>query len=303
MVQNIVALQTGYDFSGVRVKTDAEAGELNRSLNARAFTHGSDIWLGKNESVNDVKLMSHELTHVVQQGAAKKISPKTLSNLGDTKFESNVKRSLQTLVAGGSHDASQYRDEIAQFKRENSAATIDRLQRQILESPKSTDIAQKSNSQIMRFCAGCTPATPSAIPRNFRQTAGSDAGGGVLHFEYAWDSSTGNLADLRGCEVGERVDYTQTENPPFCNRRNPTILWVAGQDGRAQDNHSPGLCGARKVSTERATQYYRYRCGGGSPVNLMGPVSIVREVIRKPDGSYKYRITKSGIPAEIDPLP
>jgi hypothetical protein len=296
-------LQTGYDFSNVRIKTDSEAGNLNRALNARAFTLGSDIWLGRNESINDVKLMAHELTHVVQQGGATRISPKPLAGLSNLKFARGVMGYLQALVRGGSHDASQYREQIAQFKKENPADEIDRLQRQILESPNFADFAQQSNSQIMRFCAGCTPTRTGAVPTNLRQTAGSDAGGGVLHFEYAWDSSSGSLADLSDCEVGEKVDYTQTEDPPFSPAPNPTIIWLPGANGAMQDNHSPGVHTPYKASTERATQYYRYRVSRGSPVNLLGPIAIVREVSSKPDGKYKYRITKSGISAEIDPLP
>lgn len=304
MIQNIMALQTGYDFSNVKVKNNSEAAELNRALNARAFTHGSDIWLGRNESVNDVKLMAHELTHVIQQGAATRISPKSLTGLSRLKFTSGVMGYLQTLIRGGTHDASQYRKQIAQFKKENPADEIDRLQKQILESPSTPDISQKSDSQIMRFCAGCTPARTGAVPTNLRQTAGNDAGGGVLHFEYAWDSSTGRLADLSDCEVGERVDYPGFENPPFSPVANPTIIWLPGTNGAMQDNHGNSLLRKPyKNATLTATQYYRYRVSGGTPVNLMGPIAIVREVIRKPDGNYKYRITKSGISAQIDPLP
>lgn len=60
----------GTDLSDVRVHDDAAAHESARALNARAFTHGSDIWLGAGESANDVRLMAHEATHVVQQSGA-----------------------------------------------------------------------------------------------------------------------------------------------------------------------------------------------------------------------------------------
>jgi hypothetical protein len=125
-----------------------------------------------------------------------------------------------------------------------------------------------------------------------------------LHFEYAWDSSSGSLADLSDCEVGEKVDYPGFENPPFSPVANPTIIWLPGANGSMQDNHGHSLLRKPyKNATLTATQYYRYRVSGGTPVNLMGPIAIVREVSSKPDGKYKYRITKSGISAEIDPLP
>jgi len=64
----------GADFSGVRIHTGGDADTLNRSLNARAFTTGSDIFFGKGQynpgSSGGQELIAHELTHTVQQGAA-----------------------------------------------------------------------------------------------------------------------------------------------------------------------------------------------------------------------------------------
>lgn len=66
------AFGTGFD--NVRVHTGSQANELNESLNARAFTTGSDIFFKGGEynpeSGEGQKLLAHELTHVVQQGAA-----------------------------------------------------------------------------------------------------------------------------------------------------------------------------------------------------------------------------------------
>jgi len=58
------------DLSGVRVHSDSAAQQSAADLNARAFTHGNDIWLARGESQNDLGLMSHEATHVVQQSGA-----------------------------------------------------------------------------------------------------------------------------------------------------------------------------------------------------------------------------------------
>ena len=57
----------GSDLSDVRVHNDSRAHDATSALNARAFTHGSDIWLGRGESQSDTRLMAHEATHVVQQ--------------------------------------------------------------------------------------------------------------------------------------------------------------------------------------------------------------------------------------------
>ncbi|MBL8058571.1 MAG: DUF4157 domain-containing protein [Anaerolineales bacterium] len=65
----------GADFSGVRVHTDSEAGQISQDLSAQAFTHGGDVYFnaGKYDpgSADGQRLLAHELTHVVQQGAAK----------------------------------------------------------------------------------------------------------------------------------------------------------------------------------------------------------------------------------------
>ncbi len=59
------------DFSGVRIHTNSEADALNRSLDARAFTTGRDIFFRRSEYQPDNsqgrELLAHELTHVVQQ--------------------------------------------------------------------------------------------------------------------------------------------------------------------------------------------------------------------------------------------
>ena len=63
----------GYDFGAVRIHTGGAAERAARMLGARAFTAGRDIAFGAGEfapdTVEGVRLIAHELTHVVQQGA------------------------------------------------------------------------------------------------------------------------------------------------------------------------------------------------------------------------------------------
>jgi hypothetical protein len=65
----------GADLSHVQVHTDARAGRAARSLHARAFTHGSHIWLGRGESPGDLPLMAHEAAHVLQQDSVVRRQP------------------------------------------------------------------------------------------------------------------------------------------------------------------------------------------------------------------------------------
>ena len=70
-VQENMENRFGHDFSTVRVHTDSEADALSRHLDAGAFTVGSDIFFSQQAANRDTHggdaLLTHELTHVVQQ--------------------------------------------------------------------------------------------------------------------------------------------------------------------------------------------------------------------------------------------
>lgn len=60
----------GYDFSGVRIHTDAKAAESARAVSALAYTLGQDIVFASGQyaphTTSGQRLLAHELTHVVQ---------------------------------------------------------------------------------------------------------------------------------------------------------------------------------------------------------------------------------------------
>lgn len=61
----------GFDFSRVRIHSDAQAANLAQPLHARAFTLGQNIWFGEGQYAPTTaagnRLLAHELTHVAQQ--------------------------------------------------------------------------------------------------------------------------------------------------------------------------------------------------------------------------------------------
>ena len=67
----------GTDFSHVRVHTDALAAESARAFTARAYTVGRDLVFGAGQyaprSNEGLRLLSHELTHVVQQANGREL--------------------------------------------------------------------------------------------------------------------------------------------------------------------------------------------------------------------------------------
>ena len=89
----------GTSLEDVRVHTDGESGVLNRSLGAKAFTTGSDIFLGHGASSGDRNLLAHELTHVVQQRSMSGSGQMTVGPAGD-RYEQEADAIAARVVSG-----------------------------------------------------------------------------------------------------------------------------------------------------------------------------------------------------------
>lgn len=66
-VRNPLSRTFSVDLSPIRVHTDATAQGVARSLSTRAFAYGNHIFLGPGEQPTDLRLIAHEVAHVVQQ--------------------------------------------------------------------------------------------------------------------------------------------------------------------------------------------------------------------------------------------
>ncbi|MGH9914027.1 MAG: hypothetical protein ACRD63_01920 [Pyrinomonadaceae bacterium] len=165
--------------------------------------------------------------------------------------------------------------------------------------------------------AACTPVC--AVPTNFRQVGNAINSNGNMIINYAWDSSTGKLTDLSNVTIGERVDYPAVNcgnfkfcwpSPPWALSAlaaQPSIIDGSGAFGSFHDTHDANeFLKPYRAASFTAKQIYRYQtscANGGNPVTLRGPMDIVRSVSQKPDGQWKYQITKDGNTISIDPLP
>jgi hypothetical protein len=82
-----LAPRVGDDLTDVRVHTDPTADALARSVSARAFTTGTDVYFAAGEyrpgTPDGDSLLAHELTHVTQQRGAPSSGPLTVSEPGD----------------------------------------------------------------------------------------------------------------------------------------------------------------------------------------------------------------------------
>ena len=67
----------GRDLSSVRLHDDSASQSLSREINARAFTHGNDIYFAAGQldqgSTEGRRLLAHEITHTLQQGRNTKL--------------------------------------------------------------------------------------------------------------------------------------------------------------------------------------------------------------------------------------
>ena len=81
----------GADFSHVRLHTGPKAEQQAAAIQARAFTHGSQIWLGRGERELNKGLLAHELAHVLQQQGHETFQRKTIDNVSFEK-EANTAR-------------------------------------------------------------------------------------------------------------------------------------------------------------------------------------------------------------------
>jgi len=103
-VRSSLEPQLGHDFSQVHIHTDAKANKLSQQLGASAFTAGHDIFFREEAyqpgSDSGRGLIAHELTHVVQQGAARvfRQAAETEGAAADPKEE--VKKAVGKITTG-----------------------------------------------------------------------------------------------------------------------------------------------------------------------------------------------------------
>lgn len=82
-VRRFMEPRFGADFSAIKIHTDSRSAKLNRRLSARAFAYTNHIFFGDSQFAPDSqdgkRLIAHELTHTIQQGAAQQRSAPTTS--------------------------------------------------------------------------------------------------------------------------------------------------------------------------------------------------------------------------------
>ncbi len=181
----------GRDLGEVRVHTDSRAVESARAVNALAYTVGRDVVIrDKMSSPGSLvrrRILAHELTHVIQQGAAAATRGPAVSpgNLGSTRpsvprlyrtpddvatesesgcdLEGSLSFSFQSAMGGGSI-AARY-----QTEQETPSAGIPfhwlALTQDVFNNPPLLPLLEKACGQWVRFDIGDTsPDTRESRP-------------------------------------------------------------------------------------------------------------------------------------------
>ena len=104
-VKGPLARSFSIDLTPIRVHTDARAQAAVKSFRTRAFAYGNHIFLGPGESPSDLRLMSHEVAHVVQQSRGAVLQHFT-TNSGSA-LEQEAEQASAAAVRGDSFNVQQ----------------------------------------------------------------------------------------------------------------------------------------------------------------------------------------------------
>ena len=169
------------DFGGVRIHAGSEAADLNSRLGARAFTLGSDIYLGSGtptlSSTPGQHLLAHELAHTMQQGGGAR--REVVRRLAYNKPIKNV-TSINVFAGGSSGLVAEVSDGskpvIVKANQANAAEVVaaDKLMRGgrfksgsfKVKAPKSR-IATAADVNELKAKAAVQAVMVSQDPRNF----------------------------------------------------------------------------------------------------------------------------------------
>ena len=223
VTQTAMESSFGADFSSVKIHTDSTAVQMSRDLNAHAFTIGNDVFFNEGRYQPQTKegagLLAHELTHVVQQGAA--VQNKSISRLPySSLFNSNTLSKLSSTGGDAVQQATLYRKEIAQFQREVPEGPMLMQQQQMLQAKEIDKVKMQDNAKTLRRYGG--GGTPKLKKREVNPPTTDDCGG--FSWPVQWsienkDASTKGWivqkvdvkSDVFNCDAS-RVDLEKTNS-------------------------------------------------------------------------------------------
>ncbi len=215
-VRAFMEARFGADLSGVRLHTDSEAAHLSRALSAQAFTHGQDIYLGAGKydpaSTEGQRLLAHELTHVIQQGAAKPVktprgkSVYAASAPPNTQSPTHVQRVLNPLEWWQQGKEAKKGVKEAETKKGKAAAVLDALAGG-LQGDQREEV-------MMAGLYGATMSGPEGMEfkpaGKFSEFLDQDAPAGIMNTTYVAQGAGQTLAGVMGLGRGIGQQFSKS---------------------------------------------------------------------------------------------
>lgn len=182
-MRDAMEVRFGADFSGVRVHQDGTAHGLSEQLQAMAFTSGRDIFLGRHATaLSDAegqRLMAHELTHVVQQGAV----PARAAGLPPSRVAAPASALVQRMKEPEDKTLAKERHDQAQRTHQAQSAI---LRGWVEEGRKSADVRLANSCEwIASGLSTVYAVTPTGDSDDRVREKGGNPGNEVAYFPRA----------------------------------------------------------------------------------------------------------------------
>ena len=231
----------GADLTGVRVHSQPSDRALAASLQAKAFTHDRHIWLGENQTADDVSLMAHETTHVVQQTANSNSIQRIQRKLANSQHPEDVaepRRRMEKRIEDAQKEAVENPPEIDE---ENAPTSLDDINRSEISQQKtavSPDAALVVNRpaqeepQIEQ--AGNAAQSETEAPSKPIVAEGSEAAAGEIGTNEGAGGegvqASANQAAGLASQLFEQASANTVDSPPNMTSLQPTApVDAAGQ--------------------------------------------------------------------------
>jgi hypothetical protein len=150
----------GVDFSAIEVHTDSAAAQMCKEVGAKAFAVGNRIYYGAGYAPGKNELTAHELTHTVQQGAAKRFN-RQLEPLPEPQ-EMLVAKKINISPPHNNRQVYKFPQEEAApkpqaveptFNRISRSLAVEELPESILRTKQFTDKAEPNFNKIQPHSA------------------------------------------------------------------------------------------------------------------------------------------------------
>jgi hypothetical protein len=175
--RNFMEARLGANLSSINIHTGTAAAEMNRELNAKAFTVGAHIYFNEGqyqpETAQGKHLLAHELAHTMQQGAVSSEAQGGARGPSIQKRGPMISRKLQVLNAD---------KEIFRTNTGKSTQTMGQVGENYLQSlcPEGSPKVAAKTGEVSSGLGNCAPIKDGKFPKTCDRLCK------IIHSDHAW---------------------------------------------------------------------------------------------------------------------